>query len=341
MNNIQPQSVVLNVSRLSPEGWWLGNEQQHVAKGTALGSDYTESIYRPSSDGLIARFDRDIGEWLDEIEDKTFVPYYSIEGQHYLVGSPDGAIPEGMIETPPPAHDPLKQAVLHDGEQWQIFDIKIGESFWDEWANEYVVSETYFELPESCTWERPPAIEEGYIQRLVDGSWQQIEDHRDTLIYNKAECRHTDYVDDIGPIKEGWTFEEPPTPYHEYTAEGWMPSIDRAKQAKREEINAWRASLENDSGTTVTANGIEWDAGPEARLRIDSTILSDSMPPYWTDANNVDHEGMTIEELKQVKAAINLQGFMIHDRQRTMKRDLDQIAEFDDVLAFSVGWVES
>ncbi|WP_188009257.1 DUF4376 domain-containing protein [Grimontia hollisae] len=337
MNEIKQTSVVVDVSHLSPDGWWLGNETQHVAKGTALGSDYTETLYIPSADGLTARFDRNSQTWSEEIEDRTATPYYSIEGREYHLATPDSSVHAGMVITPPPNYDPSTQTVLYDKDQWQIFDIKIGQAYWDQFGREYIVSDYYFELPDECTWEHPPATRENYAVRLVQGKWEEVEDHRGKEIFNKAECLQVELVEGLGPIKDGWTLTAPPTPFHEYINGTWQPSTDRVKKAKREEINAWRVAMENDAEATVTANDSLWDAGPEARMRIDSTILAGVMPPYWTDANNQDHNGMTIDELKQVKAAINLQGFVIHDKQRKMKQEVDNLESFEAVLAFNVG----
>ncbi|CZF85485.1 DUF4376 domain-containing protein [Grimontia marina] len=337
MNEIKQTSVVVDVSHLSPDGWWLGNEKQHVAKGTALGADYTETLYTPTAEGLTSRFDRETQTWSEEIINRTATPYYSIEGREYRLASPDSAVPEAMLVTPPPDHDPNTQAVLHDGEKWQVFDIKVGQSYWDKSGREYVVSDDYFALPNECTWERPPAARENYAVRLVQGKWEEVEDHRGKEIFNKAECLQVELVEELGPIKDGWTLTAPPTPFHEYKNGTWQPSTDRAKKAKRKEINAWRVETENDVRATVVANDTVWDAGPEARMRIDSTILAGVMPPYWTDANNQDHHGMSIEELKQVKAAINLQGFTLHDKQRKMKQEVDKLESFEAVLAFKVG----
>ncbi|WP_281544656.1 DUF4376 domain-containing protein [Grimontia sp. SpTr1] len=185
----------------------------------------------------------------------------------------------------------------------------------------------------------PLPSKEGYavvaLEDLSDCIY--VEDHRGKTAYSTLEAGIVRQVTELGPLDTEWTLDEQPTPYHEYKNGTWQPSTDRAKKAKREEINAWRFATENDVRATVIANDTVWDAGPEARMRIDSTILAGVMPPYWTDANNQDHHGMTIEELKQVKAAINLQGFVIHDKQRKMKQEVDSLESFEAVLAFNVG----
>ncbi len=117
--------------------------------------------------------------------------------------------------------------------------------------------------------------------------------------------------------------------------------IDDLRILKIEQINKWRNTTEGNESQTVKAINSMWDAGPNARLRIDSTILTGRMPPYWTDANNVDHEGMTLEELKQVKIAISELGFAIHDRQRTMKKEVEALTDFDEILNYPVGWPQS
>jgi hypothetical protein len=147
--------------------------------------------------------------------------------------------------------------------------------------------------------------------------------------------------DDKSLVTEEFTLKEPPTPYHDFIGSDWVANNEKATNAKRTEINNWRTALETKETQTVLAIDSEWDAGPGARLRIDSTLLTAVMPPYWTDANNVDHEGMTLEELKQVRIAISELGFAIHDRQRIMKKEVEVLTGFDEILNYPVGWPQS
>ncbi|MEZ9999802.1 DUF4376 domain-containing protein [Vibrio lentus] len=175
---------------------------------------------------------------------------------------------------------------------------------------------------------------------LSDDNWQVIKKHKAVTAYHK-ETQAPKEFDDKTLVTEEFTLKEPPTPYHCFIDSDWVANKEKVLDAKRAEINNWRTALEGDETQTVVAIDSEWDAGPSARLRIDSTLLTAHMPPYWTDANNVDHEGMTLEELKQVKIAISELGFAIHDRQRTMKKEAEALTDFDEILNYPVGWPQS
>lgn len=62
------QSQTVHVSRITSDGWWIENTTEHVSKGTALGNDFTQTLYTPSRDGMIARYDRATGTWSDELK---------------------------------------------------------------------------------------------------------------------------------------------------------------------------------------------------------------------------------------------------------------------------------
>ncbi|PMM11611.1 hypothetical protein BCT62_09565 [Vibrio splendidus] len=172
------------------------------------------------------------------------------------------------------------------------------------------------------------------------GSWFKKEKQVKVTVYHK-QTQQTKKFDDNSLITDEYTLKKPPTPYHDFVDNDWVANNEKATNAKRTEINNWRTTLEGEETQTVIAIGSEWDAGPSARLRIDSTLLTAHMAPYWTDANNVDHEGMTLEELKQVKISISELGFAIHHRQRTMKKEVEALTDFDEILNYPVGWPQS
>ncbi|WP_135380990.1 DUF4376 domain-containing protein [Vibrio tasmaniensis] len=174
----------------------------------------------------------------------------------------------------------------------------------------------------------------------TDCIWQVLDKRVAVTAYHKQTKAHKDF-DDKSLVTDEYTLKEPPTLYHDLVGGDWIASKEKAANAKRSEINNWRTDIESKESQTVLAINSEWDAGPSARLRIDSTLLTGVMPPYWTDANNVDHESMTLEELKQVKIAISELSFAIHDRQRTMKKEVEALTDFDEILNYPVGWPQS
>ncbi len=180
--------------------------------------------------------------------------------------------------------------------------------------------------------------DKGMAPRSQDqGNWKRVQKQSHVTAYHKETLKPKEFTNEA-LITDEFTIKEPPTPYHDYADGKWVGSIKKAIDAKRLEINGWRNTIEGEESQTVLAIDSEWDAGPSARLRIDSVLLTGQMPPYWTDANNVDHKAMTLDELKQIKTAINAFGFDLHDRQRTMKKEIEALADFDKILNYPVGW---
>lgn len=113
------------------------------------------------------------------------------------------------------------------------------------------------------------------------------------------------------------------------------PGLADYVATKHAEINTWRDQQEL---TTVEHNGHRWDADPTSRARIESVLLAGVMPlDYWTDADNND-QPMTLEQLRELYAAIVQQGGRIHDRQRQMKAEVSNLTTIEEVQAYPVGW---
>lgn len=123
----------------------------------------------------------------------------------------------------------------------------------------------------------------------------------------------------------------------EWNSSEWEKKIELARNAKHDEIIAWRGAEEAKPKQFVTIDSIKWDSDPAARLRIESTLASDFIPPYWTDANNVD-QPITRESLKAIHTEIIKKGFDIHSRQRKMKKEIEELTPVDAVEKYQVGW---
>ena len=245
MKTFFKQSQMVDVSRISKDGWWIENTTEHVTKGTALGDDFTQTQYTPSSKGMIARYDRAAGLWSDEIEDKTWTPYWGKHGEALFIGEPDGDYPEWAIKDAPPEYNQDTHTVLHDAEHgWAVYEIKIGTSFYDELGREFIVSDYNFTLPGKSTWDKPPKANKGHAVKWIDGQWQQLIDHRNKLAYAKdrdnAELQ--DYqVEVVGPLPATHTLKEPEQ-FDSWKDDeaGWQYDIERHRPFKVMEEKQWR-----------------------------------------------------------------------------------------------------
>ncbi|WED23505.1 hypothetical protein L3Q72_19895 [Vibrio sp. JC009] len=238
----QNKDVVLCVSRFNENGWWLGNQNEHVAKGTALGNEFTENIYEPSSEKMIGKYDITTGTWT-EIINNALTEYWSETGEKFIIGQPDGEVPEWGVLDAPPEFDKNKETVLYNEGSWKVYPIELGKLYWDKEASEFTVSDFYFTLPAECTYKKPPAANEGYVVRLVDGEWEQIEDYRDKTVYCKSNCQLSEVVQDIGPVKDGYTLSEPATSSDEWVNGEWVTNAQTLYEAEFAQVDSTRKSL--------------------------------------------------------------------------------------------------
>lgn len=211
MNKIQKKAVILQVSRIHPDGWWLGNDKEHVAAGTALGSDCTTNIYVPSKEGMIGKFNHETNTW-KEVIDKSNTEFWSPSGQYFVLGIPDGELPEWAVMTAPPEYKPEIQTVLYEHDEWKVFGILLGQRYWDELTNELIVSDYNFTLPENHSFIEPPKPQKGFAVRLVNNKWKQLEDHREQIAFAKDRDNDEkgDYqVEELDVIPNTHTLLEP------------------------------------------------------------------------------------------------------------------------------------
>ncbi|MEZ9146259.1 hypothetical protein AB4138_17880 [Vibrio sp. 10N.286.52.C3] len=239
------QSQTVEVSRLSRDGWWLENTSEHVVKGTALGEDFTQDIYTPSSKGMIAQYDRGNKTWSEEIEDMTWKTFWDKNGNDFVIGKPNGDYPQWVIKDMPPEYNKDTQTVLHSDKMgWVVHEILLGRCFYDKWGNEFLVSDYNFELPSEHSWEGPPKPEEGRAFKLVHGEWVSFADHREKMAYAKDRDNNyvSDYqIDELGELPNTHTLLEY-GPYDSWSGDksGWQYDITRHRPYKADIEKVWR-----------------------------------------------------------------------------------------------------
>ncbi|EOT4991531.1 DUF4376 domain-containing protein [Escherichia coli] len=120
--------------------------------------------------------------------------------------------------------------------------------------------------------------------------------------------------------------------------------IAAAKDAKKMEIEAWRAEQEALS-FTFEWNGRIWNAGPDSLARLYPVVMaakSDTARGVmaWGDADNQQVK-MSISELEELatamaQAQVN-RNDEIYQHQRQMKDALDSLNNLADIRAFQAG----
>lgn len=232
------KAQTIEVSRMNEKGWWLGNGQEHVQKGTALGSDCTTIIYTPSDPSLTARFDKENQEWI-ETYDRSQLSYWSPAGEHFKIGTPDGDYPEWAVKTQPPAFDLTIETILFIDGTWKKYPIQLGKKYWDSDGNELVVSDFNFELPQNHTWTEPPELKEGHGLKLVKGSWQLLEDHRDKLAFSKKRDDNDYVITELGEVPSTHTLTAP-NQFDSWIQGKWRYDKKRELPVQTEIETSWR-----------------------------------------------------------------------------------------------------
>ncbi|WP_288843935.1 DUF4376 domain-containing protein [uncultured Deefgea sp.] len=133
--------------------------------------------------------------------------------------------------------------------------------------------------------------------------------------------------------------------YEQWLAAGGVPqpamTDEELRQTVVEKINLWRDQQEQ-TGFLFDHAEHTWDGGVAVATRLQNSVKMPELPAgfYWTDADNVDVP-MTHLQLKQLNAAhdqaIFAQGFRIHDRQRTMKAEVEKLSG-EALAGYVVGW---
>ncbi|EHW4150267.1 DUF4376 domain-containing protein [Salmonella enterica subsp. enterica serovar Kottbus] len=126
-----------------------------------------------------------------------------------------------------------------------------------------------------------------------------------------------------------------------------LMTMEKARRVKRDEINRWRDNQE-DGSAVFEWNGHKWDASKASQERLSSILQLTriaNLPAgfYWTDADNNDVV-VTPDDLVSINenmtATMVMQGWKIHERQREMKKEVDELSRVNDILNYPVGWVE-
>jgi len=92
------------------------------------------------------------------------------------------------------------------------------------------MNEGQFLIPAHATVIVPPIVETGHAVIFKEGEWQEVEDHRGTLLYDKNGVEKT--LATLGPIPEGWSLEPPPPVLEERQTQA-LAQVDGEAEATR------------------------------------------------------------------------------------------------------------
>lgn len=119
--------------------------------------------------------------------------------------------------------------------------------------------------------------------------------------------------------------------------------ITAAKDAKKREIEAWRAEQEA-KPFTFEWNGRTWNGGPDSMARLYPAVMASKSDTardvtVWGDADNQQVK-LSMPELEELAAAMTLtqveRNDEIYRRQREMKEELNNLDDLRSIRAFDV-----
>ncbi|EHM3031369.1 DUF4376 domain-containing protein [Escherichia coli] len=120
--------------------------------------------------------------------------------------------------------------------------------------------------------------------------------------------------------------------------------IAAAKDAKKQQINAWRAEQEAQP-FTFEWNGRTWNAGPDSMARLYPAVMAAKVAGTrstlgWGDAAN-NLVTLTMAQLQELAAAMARaqveHNDEIYQRQREMKEELNNLEDLGSIRAFGIG----
>ncbi|MGF1696544.1 DUF4376 domain-containing protein [Vibrio lamellibrachiae] len=187
-------------------------------------------------------------------------------------------------------------------------------------------------LPQLATWQGLPNHDEQTEQCRFneEGIWEVVKKFVVVTAYNKQTQQPKGFEDESLVDDEHTLLI--PLPYSIWVTDKWVQQTELVYIAKREEINRWRDIEEQSELNDVIVDGIKWDADPAARSRVESTLASDFIPPFWTDAEDND-QPIDKNKLQAIHNAIVERGFDIHARMREMKQEITVLKDADDFAA--------
>ncbi len=119
--------------------------------------------------------------------------------------------------------------------------------------------------------------------------------------------------------------------------------IAAAKEAKRQEIETWRAEQESQP-FTFEWNGRTWNAGPDSLARLSPVVMASKSgiartALTWGDADNQQVK-LSMPELEELAAAMAQaqvdRNDEIYRRQREMKQELNNLNDLRSIRAMAI-----
>ncbi|EOW9460544.1 hypothetical protein ACOCGI_001641 [Vibrio cholerae] len=102
-----------------------------------------------------------------------------------------------------------------------------------------------YHIPKGALTVEPLPPKKGFAVVALDdlSGTEYIEDHRGTVIYDTADCTVSETVNELGPIKEGFTDKKPKTRWDKWSDGEWVTDISAQYIAEFDQVDNLRRHL--------------------------------------------------------------------------------------------------
>ncbi|MBY8211387.1 hypothetical protein KW541_17145 [Vibrio fluvialis] len=101
-----------------------------------------------------------------------------------------------------------------------------------------------YHVPKEALTIEPLPPKEGFAVIVIDNlsGTEYIEDHRGTVIYDTTDCTLSETVNELGPIKKGFTDKKPKTRWDKWTDGDWVTDLNEKYIADFDHVDNVRRS---------------------------------------------------------------------------------------------------
>ncbi|MGL4828883.1 MAG: hypothetical protein ACRCXG_06240 [Vibrio sp.] len=102
-----------------------------------------------------------------------------------------------------------------------------------------------YHIPKGALTVEPLPPQKGFAVVALDdlSGTEYIEDHRGTVIYDTADCTVSETINELGPIKEGFTDKKPKTRWDKWNDGEWVTDISAKYIAEFDQVDNLRRHL--------------------------------------------------------------------------------------------------
>lgn len=167
------------------------------------------------------------------------------------------------------------------------------------------LEEGVYLIPAYATDVPPPETSDGQAAVFSEGAWALAEDHRGKTIYDTT-TRAKSEVESLGPLPDGKTTQEPPSPHHVWDGTTWTLMLKTAKTLKKTEFkrkahNVIVSRLPDWKQRNLTARMVELVDKGKQNLTTTEQAEMDAARTEWAWVKDVRTESDRVET--EVEAA--------------------------------------